>query len=160
MGNSLGARIKAIRGDMLQTDFAEKLGVHKNSLSRYERNVGSPDAQFVQSLCTIFEIEANWLLFGKEPMHRGSIVELGQDGLCKQCEKLETKLAEESKLVRELVSDNRELMRENRELNKELRLAVKETSYFKVKAGAADAHMREHPAQYGQEDEDIEARPP
>ncbi|WP_051295071.1 helix-turn-helix domain-containing protein [Maridesulfovibrio bastinii] len=137
MDNTIGARIKAVRGEMLQTHFSEMLGVHKNSLSRYERGVGLPDAQFIQSLCTTFEIEANWLLFGEGPRKRGAAAQPrpNKEGQCVRCEVLEAELSKERDLSRELMQDNRELMKENRKLmreNSDLRVELAE-----IKARAA-----------------------
>ena len=64
-------RIKHIRGSLTQTEFAERLGVHKNTVGRYERGDGEPDIGVASKMCSIFGFEPTWLLFGEGPMRRG-----------------------------------------------------------------------------------------
>lgn len=61
-------RIRFVRGELTQQEFAEKLGVHKNSIGSYERNATKPDIEFLQSICTVFHVEPRWLLFGDGPI--------------------------------------------------------------------------------------------
>ncbi|WP_319023432.1 helix-turn-helix domain-containing protein [Pseudodesulfovibrio thermohalotolerans] len=56
MDTSLGERIKVARGELTQAEFAERIGVHKNSLSRYERNANKPDSEFIAALRTKYGI--------------------------------------------------------------------------------------------------------
>lgn len=62
---SLGDRIRQLRGDVSQTDFARKYGLSKNTLWGYENGASDPKASFVMNLIADFGIDANWLLFGK-----------------------------------------------------------------------------------------------
>ena len=156
---TIGERIKQIRGKVSQKEFAISIGVAQNTLGNYERGDRTPNADVIVRIAKDYDVSFNWLLLGEGARQSGTN-ELGKSNQCKQCQELETELAVERKLVRDLMNDNRELVKENRDLNKELRLAVKESSYFKAKAGAAELHMRERPAEYGQADEDSEARPP
>lgn len=61
-------RIRFIRGELTQQEFAEKLGVHKNSIGSYERNTTKPDIELLQAICTVFRVEPRWLLFGDGPI--------------------------------------------------------------------------------------------
>lgn len=61
-------RIKAIRGNLTQAEFSEKLGIHKNTLGRYERGESEPDLTFCAQVCALFGISPHWLLFGNGPM--------------------------------------------------------------------------------------------
>ncbi|OHD22314.1 MAG: hypothetical protein A2Y38_02480 [Spirochaetes bacterium GWB1_59_5] len=66
---SLGERLKAIRGKMLQEELAAKLGVHKNTYAAYERNTSQPDANTLQKLFDIFPmLNLAWLLTGRGSM--------------------------------------------------------------------------------------------
>lgn len=70
MDTSLGERIKIARGELTQAEFAKRIGVHKNSLSRYERNANKPDSEFIAVLRTKYGISESWLLFGEGSMKR------------------------------------------------------------------------------------------
>lgn len=59
----IGSRLTLIRGSMSQAAFAEKLGVHKNSLGNYERENRTPDAGFLAKLIAN-GYDCNWLLTG------------------------------------------------------------------------------------------------
>ncbi|WP_285908105.1 helix-turn-helix domain-containing protein, partial [Pseudodesulfovibrio pelocollis] len=63
---TLGARIASIRGETTQQEFAEALGVSRNTLVRYENNKRIPDAGFLQELIRRYGVDANWLLLGVE----------------------------------------------------------------------------------------------
>lgn len=69
---SIAERIKESRGEMSQADFATKLGVHKNSLGRYERGVSTPDSEFIILLCSVCNLSPYWLLFGEGPRSQDS----------------------------------------------------------------------------------------
>lgn len=63
---SYGERIKEIRGAMSQEDFAKILGVHKNTLGRFEREEGRPNIEELNKILLSFpKINPEWLLTGK-----------------------------------------------------------------------------------------------
>jgi len=62
--SQMGKRIAFLRGELSQADFAERLGVSRNTLSRYENGTSIPSADFLQLLVTAFGVDANWLLLG------------------------------------------------------------------------------------------------
>jgi transcriptional regulator with XRE-family HTH domain len=64
----IASRIKSVRGKLSQEEFALRLGVHKNSLGRYERGDSTPDMAFAEALCSEFCVNPHWLLLGKGPM--------------------------------------------------------------------------------------------
>lgn len=65
-------RIKQVRGNISQEDFAQQTGVHKSSLGRYERGESVPDSSFLSQVCSIFDINPQWLLLGTGPMTMAS----------------------------------------------------------------------------------------
>ncbi len=72
--DSLGERIAHIRGRLTQQDFAERLGVSRNTLVRYENNKRIPDADFLQRLVSDFGADPQWLLMGgKTPRELNSV---------------------------------------------------------------------------------------
>ncbi len=62
--STLGERIASLRGSMSQLEFAGMFDVSRNTLSRYENNSRTPDAEFLQKLVAEFKLDANWLLLG------------------------------------------------------------------------------------------------
>lgn len=60
----VGLRIKSIRGAATQKEFAERLGVARTSLARYEAGENAPDAEFLLKAYTVCQIEPLWLLTG------------------------------------------------------------------------------------------------
>ncbi|WP_321402628.1 helix-turn-helix domain-containing protein [Maridesulfovibrio sp.] len=161
--NTFLERLKLATNAKSDSELARFMGLRQSAMSS-AKSRGQIPASWLVNIAINCNISADWLLTGDGAMHRGEALLRSrpseQDGSCAQCQELEAELAEERKLVRELTNDFRDAMKENRELNRELRLAVKESSYFKAKAGAAELRMRERPAEYGQADEDSEARPP
>lgn len=66
-----GARLKQVRGELSQKDFAARLGVYWNSYARYEREERDMDAQLVAKICRDFSIDPRWLLLGEGDMRLG-----------------------------------------------------------------------------------------
>jgi len=66
--DTLGDRIKFVRGQETQEAFAAKIGVSKGSLGGYERNENSPSSDAVLKICSGADISVEWLMTG-----RGSI---------------------------------------------------------------------------------------
>ena len=69
--DTLGSRIKYVRGKESQESFANSIGVSKGSLGGYERDENSPSADAVLKICSKANISAEWLLQGSGPMTRG-----------------------------------------------------------------------------------------
>ena len=68
---SFGDRVKSVRGNLTQKIFADKLGVHTNTVSRWERGEQVPDQGDLCSILTIFnEISPEWLLTGDGPREK------------------------------------------------------------------------------------------
>jgi len=65
--SGLGARVRQLRGKDTLAEFSDKFGVHKNTLSRYERGESLPDAGFLAQLCDRIKVNAAWLLTGRGP---------------------------------------------------------------------------------------------
>jgi transcriptional regulator with XRE-family HTH domain len=65
---SIGERLKIIRGEMTQFEFAEQLSVHPNTVARYERGERSPDSEYIDGIYKRFSVNPRWLLTGKGQM--------------------------------------------------------------------------------------------
>jgi SOS-response transcriptional repressor LexA len=61
---TLGARIKAVRGELSQGEFADVLGVSKSAIGGYERDAQAPGSAVIMAICERFGVEPRWLLFG------------------------------------------------------------------------------------------------
>lgn len=68
---TIGARIRSVRGAEKQPDFAARLGVDKNTVGRYERDERQPDAEFLAKLCGL-GYSGHWLLTGSGPRMAGN----------------------------------------------------------------------------------------
>jgi transcriptional regulator with XRE-family HTH domain len=70
----VGERIRAIRGNRTQTEFAKELGVRKqNYISRYERG-RIPSPNLLAKIAEMGRVSVDWLLVGKKG--RGGAVEV------------------------------------------------------------------------------------
>jgi len=68
---TIGERIRHLRGERTQADFAGLTKIPKNTLGRYERGEIVPGGEALALLCKSLGIDPNWLLFGEGPMRRG-----------------------------------------------------------------------------------------
>lgn len=60
----IGSRIRVLRGDMLQEDFAKYLGISQGQLSKIERGKLGPTAEILIRLVKRFGKTADWILMG------------------------------------------------------------------------------------------------
>jgi len=71
---SYGERLKMVRGNLLQEDFAKLLDVHKNTLGRFEREEGKPNIEELQKILSALpDINPAWLLTGEGNMRRDEV---------------------------------------------------------------------------------------
>lgn len=68
LAETIGDRIKMVRGTLSQADFALRLKVSKNTVGNYERGDRSPDADFLAHLYEEFGADITWLLTGQGTM--------------------------------------------------------------------------------------------
>lgn len=64
MSDSVGHRIARLRGEMKVGDFAERLGVNRKTITRWEANEALPDGSSLLALHAQFGISPAWLLLG------------------------------------------------------------------------------------------------
>lgn len=62
---AIGARIRELRGAMLQEDLAGFLGISQGQLSRIERGKLGPTAEVLLRLVEKFETSSDWILTGR-----------------------------------------------------------------------------------------------
>lgn len=51
---------------MTQEQLGEALGVSRQAVSKWESGQANPDVTYIMKMCRIFEVSADWLLFGAE----------------------------------------------------------------------------------------------
>lgn len=67
----VGDRIKMIRGALRQDTFAEMVGVHLNTVGRWERGQRTPDIDDLNKILAAFpQISPTWFLTGEGEMER------------------------------------------------------------------------------------------
>lgn len=67
---SFGLRIKDLRKtlEMTQNDFAVRIGLTQNTITKYETGLRSPSNQIVISICREFNVNEEWLRTGNGEM--------------------------------------------------------------------------------------------
>ena len=63
-------RIKKIRKelDLTQQEFADRIGIKRNSVAKYETGENSPSTASISLMCTKFNINEDWLRNGNGEM--------------------------------------------------------------------------------------------
>jgi len=64
--DSIGSRIRGLRGEMHQEELAEYLGISQGQLSKVERGKLAPTAEMLVRLIEKFGKGADWILTGRE----------------------------------------------------------------------------------------------
>jgi transcriptional regulator with XRE-family HTH domain len=62
---AIGSRIRELRGEMLQEELAEYLGISQGQLSKVERGKWGPTVEVLLRLVEKFGKSADWMLTGK-----------------------------------------------------------------------------------------------
>lgn len=65
MSNDVGRRIAQLRGEMKVGDFAERLGVNRKTITRWEANDALPDGSSLLALYLQFGASPAWVLLGE-----------------------------------------------------------------------------------------------
>ena len=72
---NVGEKIKKIRkmAGMTQEELAEKMNVSRQTISKWEKEISSPDLESAIALCELFEISLDDLLKGGQPVKEEKI---------------------------------------------------------------------------------------
>ncbi len=121
---TLGERIRFIRGEESQTEFAERVGIAKGSIGGYKNGRNAPSADVILKICLSYDISSEWLLKGEGSMHPGatsasSVCKENQEKPSQDYSNIEKKLNISEEERRELTIENRKLYREKETLYKE-----------------------------------------
>lgn len=137
---TLGDRIKTIRGLASQMQFSSSLGIAQTKLSRYERNTTPPDLDFLVRLSRRYAVSLEWLITGEGRMHAN---ESGNDETAPSFAHTENaaphgaQLSEPAASLRQELAlerlERRELSAENRRLHKENAALLRENGELREK---------------------------
>jgi transcriptional regulator with XRE-family HTH domain len=125
---TLGERLKKIRGNMSQAAFANIVGISKGALGGYERDENAPGTEAINKICSATDISVDWLITGggqqcpekDKPMimeNKGCIPEN-----CPRCLELLTKLVRVQERENALLQEKVELKAEISALQRQLSL--------------------------------------
>lgn len=67
---TIGTRIRDLRGTQTQAEFATQLMVSKNTIGMYERGERRPEAEVLARMHEVLGVDINWLLTGSGRMRR------------------------------------------------------------------------------------------
>lgn len=104
MESNFANNLKKIRSDrgMTQSELGEKIGVHANHISRYERGDSSPSTETLKAFAQALNVTIDELVFGdKEKQVKNSINDIELLGLIK---KLESLSEQEKETIKDLIS--------------------------------------------------------
>ncbi|NCC24696.1 MAG: XRE family transcriptional regulator, partial [Deltaproteobacteria bacterium] len=62
--NGIGHRLRVARGVLSQAEVGKLLGIGKNTLSNYELEKTSPNADFIARFCKALNVSPSWLQTG------------------------------------------------------------------------------------------------
>lgn len=126
VNTTLAQRLRLVRGKTPQAGFAGKVGIHKSSWGRYERGEGEPVGSDLIKICSVCDINPQWLLLGQGLMRPGApdgvsasppegaaARPVAPAAVCVRCVRLEEKLDALDRERRELSLENRQLWKEN-----------------------------------------------
>lgn len=69
MSTTIGERIKILRGESTQEQFANKISVSRQYVSLLESGEREPSSLLVHYICQRFHVRREWLLLGIEPKY-------------------------------------------------------------------------------------------
>ena len=62
---TIGERIKHLKGNLSQKDFAEKIGAGSSAICAWENNESLPGSKYLEAIHRVFGVDINWLLTGE-----------------------------------------------------------------------------------------------
>lgn len=121
--DTIGKRIRMLRGAKTQKEFSRLVDIHKSTLGRYERDECSPPADEIRKICETLSVSAEWFLFGDRDGSARSTAqdaeEIGETDACSACQILKELLQKERDECRAKELEIRKLLTENAMLRRE-----------------------------------------
>lgn len=68
--SDIKTRLRTLRGGKTQDEFSTIIGVHRNTLARWESGKGEPDFSALNMIAQKIRISPEWLLMGTGPMYK------------------------------------------------------------------------------------------
>lgn len=65
--NTLGERLRKVRGTQSREAFSSQFFIHRNTLAAWEKGNTAPDGNFLRELCERYSLNPSWLLLGQGP---------------------------------------------------------------------------------------------
>ena len=98
-----GERLKQLRVQkgLLQIDLAEKVGLHKNHIGRYERGQSKPSAEALHKLAEVFGVSTDYLLDGAT--EDAAKADLQDRELLRMFQQIESFEEQEKEIIKELI---------------------------------------------------------
>ncbi len=135
---TLGERIKLLRGNTTQRQLAEALGIPQTTLANYESNKSELNFRMIEALTSKFRVRTDWLIFGKGPRYLDESAAPAPQAACAHCAELEEELKIERNERRELAAENRQLWRENGELREKVARLEERKRRYELTHGLAE----------------------
>lgn len=147
---TLPERIRMIRGEMGQAEFATKIESSQSGISAYEKGQRKPDYETLIRVCQEFGINLEWLLMGTGPMHKGEpqtgdASPVSQPPKTQHTENIKSKkeMTGDASPVVESQREIMELFKKNMELQERLMAVIQENADLRVQAERNATRIRE-----------------
>lgn len=146
------SRLKILRGSRTQDEFSMIIGVHRNTLARWEAGKGEPDFSVLNMIAQKMRISPEWLLMGTGPMYRDE--QVGKTGDAspvleeKKCQLVDIVDSEKNKtgdaspvsrLQLELMKSFQKMM----ELQERLMISTEQNADLRIQLERKDSRIRE-----------------
>lgn len=169
---TIAERLKLIRGKETRESFSQKIGIHPQTLYRYEKGGREIDSGVIIAICEEYCISPAWLLTGSGSMHLEEVPsvntphpeqaqpsETTSQTACSQCAELKAELEEERRERRELSAELREVNAENRRLARENGELIKENSELRKRKADEQASLFDERRHIPSSDDVLQNRP-
>lgn len=144
---TLGERIRFIRGEETQAEFADRVGIAKGSIGGYENDKNSPSADAILKICLANDISCEWLLKGHGAIHLGNEKQsLSPETNASIIPQHNTNI---EKILISTEEERRELATENRRLYREKEALLREIGELREKLARLEAERDKHDTSEG-----------
>jgi transcriptional regulator with XRE-family HTH domain len=76
--STIGERVREIRGDVTQAEFAARFSVPKHTVRKWENDESPPDFKILQKMIVEHELSPEWLLLGEGPKNAPPLEDFSQ----------------------------------------------------------------------------------
>lgn len=151
--DTLGARLKSLRGDMSAKKFGEMFGTKPANVYRYESNSRKPSSEFLTLVAKNFGISVEWLVSGEIPSepteptdtrHALDVPVVSPEDKPHEANIyaiMEALVAKYEAKMDQLDAERRELSLENRQLFKEKETLLRENGDLRIQVAALEQKL-------------------